>query len=237
MREDDDKGYKKQQLAAQREEDGFSRLGNALEEITSYHLEAYDGKQQTVVAHAHHGHLDHLLVRGEDACHIFGAELTDDEGQRGDNRGQCNGNLQHLGHAVVRLGAIVISSNGLHALGEAHHDHYEDKGHLMYNTISSYGIVTAIAQEATIYEDDYKARGEVHQTGRQTNGEHLLYDIALQVLDTTLEMYELALVAHDTHLPNKRDALRQYRSNGCSANAPAGSVKLYKTEVDSIEDK
>ena len=53
---------------------------NALEEITSYHLEAYNGEEQAVVAHAHHGHLDHLLVRGEDACHIFGAELTDDEG-------------------------------------------------------------------------------------------------------------------------------------------------------------
>ena len=72
--------YEEQQLAAQREEDGLARLRDALEEATRHHLESHDGEKQTVEAHAHYSHFNHLRIRGEDACHIFGEELTHHEG-------------------------------------------------------------------------------------------------------------------------------------------------------------
>ena len=80
MGEDDNERHKEQELAAQREEDGLARLSDALEETSGNHLEAYDGEQQTVVAHAHDGHLNHLCIGSEDASYGTRGELADEEG-------------------------------------------------------------------------------------------------------------------------------------------------------------
>ena len=201
MGEDEYEGYEEQQLAAQREEDGLAGLSDALEEVARYHLESHDGEQEAVVAHTCHGHLNHLFVGCEDEGYIFGEELAHHKCQRSDYCGQPDCDLEHLGHSVVGLGAIVVSGNGLHGLVESHDDHHEDEGHLVHDAVGSYRIVASVVGEAAVDEDDHKARGKVHKAGREADGEYLLHDIALELVDAALEVDELALVAQHTHLP------------------------------------
>ena len=107
----------------------------------------------------------------------------------------------------------------------------------MHDTIGSHGIVATIAGKSAVDEDDHEARCKVHQAGREADGEHLLHNVCLELVDAALEVDELALVAQHAHLPCQRDTLRQDGGYSSTLDAPTHTAKLDEAEVYLLEDK
>ena len=106
-------------------------------------------------------------------------------------------------HAMVLLRSIIISCNRLHTLGNTHHNHYTDKYQSVHNAIGTNGQVAIVFLQSLVDEDNDKARSHVHTERRETDGNDVLHNLPLQVVDASSEVKKFVLVAQNPELPDQ----------------------------------
>ena len=234
LREDEQEGHEKDELAAHRHEDATLRHADALEEVARHNLEAHDGREQADDAHAPLGEFCQLGVGGEEHDGIFGEEDEDDEVDAHDDGGEDDGLLQHLVHAVGQLGAEVEAGDGLHALTDAQHDHDEEERDAVDDAVGRNRHVAAVTGQTLVDEDDHEAGAELHGEGRHADAEDALHDALPQSVDARMQMNHVTLVRQDRGHIDERHNLRQHRGDGRTLDAHAEAEDEERVE-DSVD--
>jgi len=175
----EEQGDEEEQLAGEGEEDALFGHADALEEVDGHHLETDDGEGEHQQEEAVGGLADELVVGGEGACHQLGYEGTGEEGGRGDEGGGIDGEAHHPVHTVELAGTVVVSGNGLHALVKAHDYHHEEEYHAVGYAVGSDGEVATVLLQPLVDEDDNEAGAEVHQEGREADGQGVADNLGL----------------------------------------------------------
>ena len=149
-------------MAADREKNTLLCHADTLEEVSGDDLKTNQWTDEDNESHTIDGEFCELLVLREKADRDVREELANDKGNRHHDSSIDDGIFQHQVHTVEFACTIVVASNWLHTLTNAHHHHHKQEGDTVNNTVGSYGEVASMRLQTLVDENHYEARTKLH---------------------------------------------------------------------------
>ena len=218
-------GNQHKELAQNVQEYAHNRPADALEEVADDNLRAHQREGKAHDAQAVRGDGDELggvgiLFLHEGADDVFRAELDAYPAEQGEQEGGDDGVVEHAAHAAVVAYAQVIAGNGLHALGNAQHDHGNGQQHAVHDGVGTHTHGAFIAQELRVEHDDHQAAAEVHEAGRQAQQTDAPHDGAAEFPHAPSEVNDAAAAQEMHQHPEHTHGLPGGGGQGGTGHAP-----------------
>lgn len=155
------------------------------EKVGRHHLETDDREAEEDDAHTFTKDGPTLIVR-ETGHRQARRQFADQESERGDAGSADDRQFQHPIHPPELPGTVIIPSNGLHTLIDAHDDHH---GRIPTDddTVST-DIEIAVLLESLVDQNHDETSRKVHLRRRHADSQHITHDLAFQPVDAAPEM-------------------------------------------------
>ena len=166
------------------------------------------GEYQKYQFHACTCYVGQLGVIGKYAYAHSRQEFGYGKSQSGDASSKEHCQIQDLEHTVKLARPVVVACYGLHCLVESHNHHHNQESYAVDYAVSTNCNIAAIFEQTPVDKQYHKACCGVHETGRQTYGKHILYQVSAQTVGAALKMYELTFIGELKALPCECQNLR-----------------------------
>lgn len=121
------------------------------------------GKQKKTMRIRFGRKTDQLRIVRENRHRQARRQFADQESERGDAGSADDRQFQHPIHPVELPGTVIIPSNGLHTLIDAHDDHHEEESQPIDDTVSTDIEIAAVLLESLVDQNHDETSRKVHQ--------------------------------------------------------------------------
>lgn len=221
VRKNEDAGHEKQQLAREREEDALAGHADALEEGGGDDLHADERPEERENAQAARSGGDERGVAGKERDKLFGNEVAEGKTGGGDARGDEERALDHREEAIETPRAVVVAGDGEHALIESHDDKADEHRQTIDDAVGPHADVAAISVHRTHEQTADERRAGIDEKLRHADDDGFAHDAPIGAKDLGAKADHIAGTREEIDLPHEHRNLRDERSPGGAANAPA----------------